>query len=290
MKYIDADRLIAEIKQGNKLPNKRTRVNYAICKLTSFKRLREAIVLDDYVYDEGKSYRENLLNYIHAIPESRLTEIRSYLKENGWWPYDDAADWVEQEQPGVDLEKEIIRYQREDMDRDTTVGDVARHFYELGKARKFEEQPFTPPDFDTEVYNWLRDHGSDETRQLIEMTARHFWEMGRRDERMEIGNLSKYGFTVHDEMICWDAVTTFGVENQLDMVIEECAELIDAIQKYRRGRVERAGIITEIADVEIMCQQLRAWLGSNEVASERDRKIKRLAERISKHNKEIKEE
>ena len=42
-----------------------------------------------------------------------------------------------QEQKEVDLEKEIIRYQREDMDRDTTVGDVARHFYELGlKARE----------------------------------------------------------------------------------------------------------------------------------------------------------
>lgn len=81
--------------------------------------------------------------------------------------------------------------------------ETARHFYELGKARKFEEQPSTPPDFDTEVYNWLREHGSDETRQLIEMTARHFWEvaqnggamlhiadksykMGRRDERMEL--------------------------------------------------------------------------------------------------------
>ena len=39
----------------------------------------------------------------------------------------------------VDLEKEIIRYQREDMDRDTTVRDVARHFYKLGlKARKEE--------------------------------------------------------------------------------------------------------------------------------------------------------
>lgn len=167
--------------------------------------------------------------------------------------------------------------------------------------------PARIPDFDTEVYNWLREHGSDETRQLIEMTARHFWEMGqnggamlhiadksykmgRRDERMEIGNLSKYGFTVYDEMICWDAVTTFGVENQLDMVIEECAELIDAIQKYRRGRVERAGVITEIADVEIMCQQLRACFGSNEVATERDRKIKRLAERISKHNKERKKD
>ena len=73
---------------------------------------------------------------------------------------------------------------------------VAEHLYDL-------LQPSTPPDFDTEVYNWLREHGSDETRQLIEMTARHFWEMaqnggamlyiagksykmGRRDERIEL--------------------------------------------------------------------------------------------------------
>lgn len=81
-----------EQPEENKLVNKRARVNYAICKLQSFKPIREAIVLDDYVYDEGKCYRENLLNYIHAIPENRLTEIRSYLKENGWWPYDDDAD------------------------------------------------------------------------------------------------------------------------------------------------------------------------------------------------------
>ena len=85
-------------QEENKLPNKRMRVNYAICKLQAFKPLREAIVLDDYVYDEGKCYRENLINYIHAIPENRLTEIRSYLREKGWWPYDDDADWMEQEQ------------------------------------------------------------------------------------------------------------------------------------------------------------------------------------------------
>lgn len=50
-------------------------------------------------------------------------------------------DWLfkKQEQPEVDLEKEIIRYQREDMDRDTTVRDVARHFYELGLNARNEE-------------------------------------------------------------------------------------------------------------------------------------------------------
>lgn len=44
---------------------------------------------------------------------------------------------AEQMMKDADLDEEIIRYQREDMDRDTTVGDVARHFYKLGlKARE----------------------------------------------------------------------------------------------------------------------------------------------------------
>lgn len=94
-----------EHPEENKLPDKRSRVNYAIYKLESFKPLREAIVLDGYVHYKDKCYRENLLNYIHAIPENRLAEIRHYLKENRKWPYDDDADWVEQVYPDIDLAK-----------------------------------------------------------------------------------------------------------------------------------------------------------------------------------------
>lgn len=131
-----------EQPEENNLPNKRTRVNYAICKLQSFKPLREAIVLDDYVYDEGKCYRENLLNYIHTIPENRLKEIRHYLQEKGWWPYDDDADWMEQE---VDLEKVLSgfigRYAHENSGEYPSAIDIARHFYELGlNARKEENK------------------------------------------------------------------------------------------------------------------------------------------------------
>lgn len=98
------DSLQQEQQEKNKLPSKRMRVNYAICDLQEFKSLQEAIVLDDYVYDENKSYYNNLINYIHAIPENRLTEIRYYLKENRQCPYDD-IDWVDQEQPDIDLAK-----------------------------------------------------------------------------------------------------------------------------------------------------------------------------------------
>lgn len=37
-----------------------------------------------------------------------------------------------QRPPDVVLEKEILRYQREDMDRDTTVRDVAHYFAQWG--------------------------------------------------------------------------------------------------------------------------------------------------------------
>ena len=72
-------------------------------------------------------------------------------------------------------------------------------------------------DFDTEVYNWLREHGNDETRQLIEMTARHFWEMGqnggamlhiadksykmgRRDERFKLMKDAVEGIVIDEDM------------------------------------------------------------------------------------------
>lgn len=152
-KYKNPDWLFKKQEQPeeNKLPNKRTRINYAICKLQSFKPIREAIVLDDYVYDEGKCYRENLLNYIHAIPENRLTEIRSYLKENGQWPYDDDADWMKHEQPEVELKKEIITQWSKCNPTDEGMGSeyaiitveqfdaIARHFYELGLNARKEE-------------------------------------------------------------------------------------------------------------------------------------------------------
>ncbi len=150
-----------EQSEENKLPSKRTRVNYAICKLQSFKPLRENIVLDNYVYDEDKCYRENLLNYIHAIPENRLTEIRNYLKEKGRWPYDDDSDWAEQEQPeaeinlGNEVENFCLEYDaRKDAWYNMTPQDqkllsnptwlnfatnIARHFYELGLNARKEE-------------------------------------------------------------------------------------------------------------------------------------------------------
>ena len=82
------------------------------------------------------------------------------------------------------------------------------------------------------------------------------------------------------------AVETFGRESQIEMAIEECAELIDALCKLRRNRVFVDAVVTEIADVQIqiMMAQLCHIFGINAVAAERLRKIKRLERRIAAHD------
>lgn len=77
-----------------------------------------------------------------------------------------------------------------------------------------------------------------------------------------------------------EAIKTYGVESQINMAIEECAELINALEKFRRGRINGLEVITEIADVQIMCAQLEMIFGSAEI--ERDFKIRRLRDRMKK--------
>ena len=83
---------------------------------------------------------------------------------------------------------------------------------------------------------------------------------------------------------CKLAVEKFGKQHQIDMAIEECAELINALCKLRRERVGTIDVVTEIADVQIMCVQLAYMFGEKTVEDERKRKIERLKKRIDAHN------
>ena len=61
------------------------------------------------------------------------------------------------------------------------------------------------------------------------------------------------------EEICKDAIKLWGVDAQLDMVIEECSELIKAICKYKRSHhkeIDSLHVAEEHADVLIMLDQL----------------------------------
>lgn len=81
--------------------------------------------------------------------------------------------------------------------------------------------------------------------------------------------------------ICAMAVKKYGKESRKRMAVEEAAELVNALMKEARGRVTDSDIITEIADVQIMMEQLSIIYGYEKVKSERERKLERLVARMT---------
>lgn len=91
-------------------------------------------------------------------------------------------------------------------------------------------------------------------------------------------------------------VTTYGTKPQLHMAVEECSELIKAIMKYERkisqdfdipAITENARLVSEIvdeiADVQIMTEQLKIIFNcTNEVNERVDFKLNRQLERMKK--------
>jgi len=84
------------------------------------------------------------------------------------------------------------------------------------------------------------------------------------------------------EDIYKEAIEKYGNLSQMDMVVEECSELIQAVQKFKRGEDNRSNVLEEIADVEIMCAQARLIFDftGHEVDNVKAYKLERLKQRI----------
>lgn len=82
-------------------------------------------------------------------------------------------------------------------------------------------------------------------------------------------------------------IIKYGIEAQSRQAMEECAELIQAINKALRypTAASRAQLIEEIADVEIMLQQLKEMydIRSQEVAVMYKYKKERLLKKVTKN-------
>lgn len=76
------------------------------------------------------------------------------------------------------------------------------------------------------------------------------------------------------------AIDNWGVEAQKNQVIEECAELIQAINKHRRGMGSIHDIMEERVDVEIMLDQLDAMYPFTDIDIIKQEKIERLKRRL----------
>ena len=78
--------------------------------------------------------------------------------------------------------------------------------------------------------------------------------------------------TDKERIIYNNALNAYGIHAQQMMVVEECAELVNAIAKSRRNRVGIDAIITELADVAIMVEQMAFFYGEEPFNKEKERK------------------
>ena len=77
------------------------------------------------------------------------------------------------------------------------------------------------------------------------------------------------------------ALSAFGIHAQVGMVFEEMAELQKALCKWERGKPDMENIAEEIADVQIMLEQMTQFFCIREqVEMEKDRKLSRLWDRM----------
>ncbi|MCD8308913.1 MAG: hypothetical protein LUD19_03580 [Clostridia bacterium] len=100
---------------------------------------------------------------------------------------------------------------------------------------------------------------------------------------------------IDTENVLLQAIAEHGAEAQTRQCMEECAELIAALNKYlrvtaggqdaykhdgERMNVEEAknGVLEEMADVQIMLDQMRLIYGSDD--AQKEQKLLRLANRL----------
>ena len=83
------------------------------------------------------------------------------------------------------------------------------------------------------------------------------------------------------EAIYQATLDRWGEEAQYDQAVEECAELIAALKHFRRGKIDRQAVISELADVTLMIGQLTWMFGSDQINREIEEKLAKLDRLLS---------
>ncbi len=80
------------------------------------------------------------------------------------------------------------------------------------------------------------------------------------------------------------AIDTYGAVMQITVAFEEMSELQKELCKYLRGSGSQENIAEEIADVEIMMEQMKMLFNCGDfVHRVRGQKVKRLKERMERN-------
>lgn len=88
-----------------------------------------------------------------------------------------------------------------------------------------------------------------------------------------------------DKGIIADSIQHYGKNNQSTVCMEECAELIQAISKAKRGKIDRDNMTEEIADVLICIKMLKQMymISDEKINKWIEKKQAREAERMEKN-------
>jgi NTP pyrophosphatase (non-canonical NTP hydrolase) len=72
------------------------------------------------------------------------------------------------------------------------------------------------------------------------------------------------------------AIEKWGEDAQKEMLYEELGELITAVAQFKRGRTSHHDVMTELADVFIMVEQIATMMNYDDFEKELERKLTRL--------------
>lgn len=75
-------------------------------------------------------------------------------------------------------------------------------------------------------------------------------------------------------------IETWGRSAQFNMLMEECAELVMTTNQYLRGRKSKESVAEEIADVELMIEQIKFLFDDIDFRGIKKAKKERLIVRI----------
>ena len=89
-------------------------------------------------------------------------------------------------------------------------------------------------------------------------------------------------------MVYCKAITAYGIKAQSIVAIEELSELTKEITKQLRGIGDKSHLIEEIADVEIMLNQVKLMydIYEGDVEEYKNRKIERLKAHLEERDEE----
>lgn len=83
-------------------------------------------------------------------------------------------------------------------------------------------------------------------------------------------------------------MTHYDYFHQRDILVEECAELIQAVSKCKRGVTGSFdNFVEELADAQVMLTQMIDYVGREEVQKKIDEKLLRQIERIQNESNNI---